>query len=264
MGSDLGIAARLRADGLRVVETEGWRTRGSSTFSPRGSVNHHTAGGTRGSAPSLGVVINGRSDLSGPLCNVLQSREPDGNDIFYVIASGRANHAGTGGWRGLTGNSSVFGLEIEHVGTVPLPESRQRLAARCHAALGRGNFDERAVCQHSEWATPPGRKTDAATHVDPAQFRAWVGIAMRQKQEVPPPPPPLERMFPDMFLIGTTENKHFLLTPQRTQQIPPEEYVELASMGVPHKENQHPLILVRHQQALNHISPPRGDAGWGT
>lgn len=264
MAYDLSIANRLRAAKLRVVETEGWRTRGSPNFAPRGSVNHHTAGGSRGTAPSLGICIYGRPDLSGPLCNVLQSREPDGNDIFYVIAAGRANHAGSGGWRGLSGNSSVFGLEIEHTGVVRLPEARQRLAARCHAALGRGIFDERFVCQHFEWATPPGRKTDAATHVDPSQFRYWVGLAMRNPGYGTEPAPITERVFPDMFLIATTERKHFLLTPVHTQQIPDTLYVKLASMGVPHKEDEPPLAIVQYQQALGLIPAPARDPNWGT
>src|SRR5215471_20712064 len=139
MPYDTGIANRLRNAGLTVVECSGWQSRGSSSFTPQGSVNHHTAGSANGATPSLNTCINGRPDLSGPLCNVMQSREPDGNDIAYVVAAGRANHAGSGGWRGLTGNSSVYGLEIEHNGTSPLSEGRQRLAARCHAAMFRGD-----------------------------------------------------------------------------------------------------------------------------
>lgn len=264
MGYDLGIADRLRGEGLRVVETNGWRTRGSSSFNPRASVNHHTAGGSRGAAPSLAICIDGRPDLSGPLCNVMQSREADGNDIFYVVAAGRANHAGPGGWRGVTGNSGAFGLEIEHIGTVPLPEARQRLAARCHAALGRGLFDERMVCQHAEWATPPGRKTDAATNVDPGQFRAFVGMAIRRVPQPAPAPAPERKVFPKMFMIATTEKKHFLLTENRTQQIPEGLYLELAMMGVPHAENKSPLSIVQFEQALGRRPAPPRDPNWGT
>lgn len=170
MPYDTGIAARLRAAGVPVVEVAGWQTRGNSSFSPRGSVNHHTAGGANGATPSLNTVVYGRSDLPGPLCNVLQSREPDGNDKAYVVAAGRANHAGTGGYRGLSGNSSVYGLEIEHTGVVVLPEGRQQIAARIHAAmLGASRAD--MVCQHHEWTS---RKIDAATNVDPNRFRAMV------------------------------------------------------------------------------------------
>lgn len=169
MGYDTGIADRLRAAGVPVVEVDGWKTRGSSSFSPGGSVNHHTAGGANGSCPSLNTVIYGRPDLAGPLCNILQSREPDGNDKAYVVAAGRANHAGSGGWNGLSGNSSVYGLEIEHTGTSPLPYGRQQIAARIHAAMFGG--DSKMVCQHFEWTS---RKIDAAQGVDPNEFRQMV------------------------------------------------------------------------------------------
>lgn len=169
MGYDTGIADRLRAAGVPVVEVSGWQSRGSSSFSPAGSVNHHTAGGASGSCPSLNTCIYGRPDLAGPLCNVMQSREPNGDDIAYVIAAGRANHAGSGGWRGLSGNSSVYGLEIEHTGTSPLPDYRQYRAAAIHAAMFGG--DAGMVCQHFEWTS---RKIDAAQGVDPNTFRQMI------------------------------------------------------------------------------------------
>jgi len=170
---DRDIATRLRAAGLRVVEVAGWTSAGSDSFSPRGSVNHHTAGSSSGATPSLSTCIYGRPDLAGPLCNVYQSREPDGRDIAYVIASGRANHAGEGGWKGLEGNSSVYGLEIEHTGTAPLPQGRIDIAARIHAAMYEGSPS--MVCQHYEWA--PSRKIDAATNVPGEWFRELVADA---------------------------------------------------------------------------------------
>lgn len=169
MGYDTGIADRLRSAGVRVIECAGWQSHGSSSFNPRGSVNHHTAGGASGSCPSLNTCINGRPDLPGPLCQVMQSREPDGNDIAYVIAAGTANHAGSGGWQGLSGNSSVYGLEIEHTGTSELPQHRQDIAARIHAAMFGGQAG--MVCQHYEWTT---RKIDAATNVNGDAFRQLV------------------------------------------------------------------------------------------
>ena len=173
MAYDLTIADRCRDAGLRVEEVGGWQTRGSSTFEPHGSICHHTAGGATGTAPSLGGVINGFSGSApGPLAHALQSRERDGNDIFYIVAAGRANHAGQGNWRGNTGNSTVIGLEIEHTGKEPLPAHRQLLAARFHAAMANGRWGAPMVCQHREWA--PTRKIDTATNVDPERFRATV------------------------------------------------------------------------------------------
>lgn len=116
-GRDVGIAGRLRAAGLRVVEVDGWQTRGSTDFDPRGSVNHHTAGPASGATPSLNTCIHGRPDLPGPLCNVFQSREADGRDVAYVVAAGRANHAGEGSWYEVPrdqGNSYLFGIECDH------------------------------------------------------------------------------------------------------------------------------------------------------
>lgn len=175
MGRDTGIANRLRAAGIRVVECAGWTTRGSDSFYPEVSVNHHTAGPASGATPSLNTCINGRPDLEGPLCNVMQSREPDGRDIAYVVAAGRANHAGSGGWQGYSGNSSAYGLEIEHTGTDPLPQGRQDIAAAIHAALG---VPASMVCQHREWA--PERKIDAAENVDPDAFRAAVAAGPQE------------------------------------------------------------------------------------
>jgi len=158
MPRDIGIADRLRAAGCKVVEIDGWRTRGSDTFSPRGSVDHHTAGSRVGNAPSLGICINGREDLPGPLCHVLIGRDL----TCYVIAAGRANHAGAGGWNGLVGNSSVFGIERENVGTTaePWTDAQTKHSAKCHRALLRGENISN-ICRHQEWA--PTRKIDTHT-----------------------------------------------------------------------------------------------------
>lgn len=164
MPHDLGIADRLRAAALRVVEVAGWQTRGSATFNPRGSVDHHTAGSAVGDMPSLGVLINGRAGLSGPLCNVAVSR----SNVCYVVAAGRANHAGLGGWAGLAGNSTVYGVERENTGYPvgpiregPWAADQTETAARVHAALIRGRAAASMVCEHKEWA--PARKIDAHT-----------------------------------------------------------------------------------------------------
>lgn len=181
---DLALADRLRAQGLRVVEVDGWRTRGVDIFTPRGSVNHHTAGPLKGNAPSLGTCINGRPDLPGPLCHVLLARDL----TCYVIASGRANHAGKGGWRGLTGNSSVYGLEVENVGTKAEPATPELIDAmhRVHAAflLGIAKPDVSLVCQHWEWTT---RKIDFHDLAgDP--FRAGVAAKLAPKPTPAPTP----------------------------------------------------------------------------
>jgi hypothetical protein len=161
MARDLTIADRLRKAGLKVREVKGWKTRGDATLAARGAVCHHTAGPSTGLAPSLGIIINGRSDLPGPLANVYMDRE----GTVYVVAAGKANHAGLpdgGECRGMFGNSHAYGLEIEHGGTTPLEPERVAIAAKVFAALGKGRWKASQVVQHREWA--PSRKVDLATN----------------------------------------------------------------------------------------------------
>lgn len=182
MPYDTGIADRLRAMGLKVVEVNDWRIRGSSAFNPRGSVDHHTADGP-GNIPSLKILIEGHSRLSGPLCNVGIARD----NTCYVIAAGRANHAGTGGWKGLSGNSSVYGVERENRGTTadPWRSDQTETAAKCHAALIKGRATADFVCGHREWTT---RKVDAHS-VNYSVFRNMVRNATAP---VPEPDPIME------------------------------------------------------------------------
>jgi hypothetical protein len=179
MPFDTGLATRLRDMGLKVQETEGWRTRGSPHFHPRGAVTHHTACSPNATskAPSLGIVINGRSDLSGPLCNIYMDFE----GTIYTIAAGRANHAGPpdgGSCRGMTGNSSAWGFEIEHAGKGPLDDERAEIAAAAQAAVIKGTAGADMVVYHREWA--PKRKPDLATSPSPDEHRARVAHYLKR------------------------------------------------------------------------------------
>lgn len=150
------IPSDLARFGLKVELVPGWETRGSSSFAPAGVVDHWTAG-PRGTMarPSLNVCVYGRSDLPGPLANIYLAR--DGTCV--VLAAGRANHAGTGGWRGLVGNSAVYGIEAESAGdgdwTPAMLDAYPRLNAALLSGLGRG---VEWLCGHHLWA--PGRKID--------------------------------------------------------------------------------------------------------
>lgn len=158
MSYQTGVVNKIREYGLHVVEVAGWQTRGSSSFNPGGVVCHWTADGATGELPSLRMLINGRSDLAGPLCNFGLAR----SGAVYIIAAGRANHAGAGGWRGLRGNSSVFGIEAENNGTQAWPKAQYDAYVKLCAALC--DYMHRGpewVCGHFEWA--PGRKIDPRT-----------------------------------------------------------------------------------------------------
>jgi len=179
---DLGIADRLREAGLVVKEQPGWQTRGKSDgFTPNGVMWHHTASGLGRDAPSLGTVTDGRIDLAGPLCNVLMTR----SNICIVIASGKANHAGTGAWRGVTnrGNSTMYGIEIENTGynsTEPWRLDQLFVIAKATAALI--GYDASRVpecCMHKEYTS---RKIDMHT-VSGADMRILTAEFCRQWHE---------------------------------------------------------------------------------
>jgi len=155
----LWLADVAASTGCVVAEYPDWETRGSFTFSPGGVVWHHTAtpASSKGDYPTLNLIVNGRSDLPGPLANYGLGR----SGTIYVIAAGKANHAGSGGWKGLVGNASVIGIEAEHPGTKGTPwpaeqlDAYRRLTAAICLELGVGAD---MVCGHKEWA--PTRKID--------------------------------------------------------------------------------------------------------
>ena len=155
MPRQTGIPAALKKYGVKYETVPGWRTRGSSSFNPRGVVCHWTAGPRNAKGrPSLNVVTYGRPGLSGPLCQVYLDRK----GVAVVVAAGRANHAGSGGYKGLSGNSSVFGIEAECGGDGDWTDAQRREYPKVVAALlsltGRS---EKYVCGHNEWTT---RKID--------------------------------------------------------------------------------------------------------
>ena len=155
MPRQTGIPAALKKYGVKYETVPGWRTRGSASFNPRGVVCHWTAGPRNAKGrPSLNVVTYGRPGLSGPLCQVYLDR----NGVAVVVAAGRANHAGSGGYKGLSGNSSVFGIEAECGGDGDWTDAQRREYPKVVAALlsltGRS---EKYVCGHNEWTT---RKID--------------------------------------------------------------------------------------------------------
>jgi hypothetical protein len=177
MGYQTGIITALRDWGLTVVEVPGWQTRGSSDFNPRGFVAHHDVIGPTSRVPA--IIVEGRSGpdpVPGPLSQFWLER----NGRVHLVAAGRANHAGEGGWRGLTGNTSVWGCEANNLGVPSDPwpqvqlDAYVKLAAACADFSG---FDASYVCGHKEWA--PTRKIDPHT-IDMGRFRARVQTATKE------------------------------------------------------------------------------------
>lgn len=182
----------LKAAGLKVAKVDGWENRGRGDIGRvKGVMCHHTAGPKTGNMPSLKTVTNGRSDLPGPLAQLCLGRD----GTFFVVAAGRANHAGTGKWQGITtGNSNFIGIEAENTGRrddFPWPEVQmdayQRGVAAILKHIGQGSI---MCCGHKEYALPPGRKPDPL--FDMNVFRLEVEAIL--KGTAPPPRliPPVE------------------------------------------------------------------------
>lgn len=161
----LNLPEWLTEAGLTFVETPGWIGRGAPLADDIGGVvNHHTAGPATGDMPSLLTLIHGRPDLAGPLAQLGGGR----SGTVYVVASGKANHAGGGGYATIPanegGNSHLVGIEWENTG-VGQPWSREQMATavKLNAMLaGKLRLDPSQLIAHYEWAKPVGRKIDPA------------------------------------------------------------------------------------------------------
>lgn len=143
------MASVLRAAGLTVVETQGWANRGyagQDLAEVRGVLWHHTATNRsrfNEDAPTLNMCVNGRSDLPGPLCQIVLGR----TGTVYLAAAGVANHAGRGTAPGIPenmGNHYLIGIEMESSGIAPWDWTLDQIRVAPHlgAAL------ERAYLQH--------------------------------------------------------------------------------------------------------------------
>jgi peptidoglycan hydrolase-like protein with peptidoglycan-binding domain len=171
----------LRDARLKVALQEGWEHRGHGDVGQiMGIICHHTggAGPERGNMPSLGMLTNGRpaspdlAILPGPLAHLGLGR--DGS--YFVIAAGRALHAGTGVFKGeVLGNSSLIGIQAENTGkpSEPWPQVQLDAYHRGVAAILKTlRMDETFCYGHKECALPKGRKNDP--NLDMEGFRTSV------------------------------------------------------------------------------------------
>lgn len=176
------LAQVLRSAGLKVAEQPGWLDHGRSEMGTvRGVVCHHTGvlDPNNTNMPTLRALINGRSDLPGPLSQLGLGRD----GTYYVIAAGKANHAGEGSWKGVSGNGSLIGIEGENSGQQPWPEVQMDAYRRGVAAiLAKLGLESDMCCGHREYA--PRRKVDPVFDMD--QFRAGVRAIMQGTAAVRP------------------------------------------------------------------------------
>jgi hypothetical protein len=191
---------------VKVVTLSGYATRTRpGVFEPNGIMLHHT--GSSDSATSAAeelVLVNGRSDLPGPLCQL--AIRDDGTVV--LVAAGRANHAGRGSGTTLAkvvsenyagelkpgsddtdGNAHFYGCEIEYSGSKPPTKAAYDAAVlMCAAICDAHGWTAQSVSSHREWTR---RKVDPGK-VDMAAFRKDVAAALKKGPEKAPKPPEKE------------------------------------------------------------------------
>jgi len=177
----LWLPGVLRAWGLTVNEVPGWQNRGHGDEGQvLGVLCHHTCGPLHGDLPDIHVLVDGRPDLGGPLCNVGLGRSGQ----YWMIAAGKGWHAGAGVWQGVhDGNAHFIGIEAENTGETTgtradtWPEVQMDAYKRgCAAILTHINASAIMCAGHKEYATPHGRKNDP--NFDMVKFREDVRALM--------------------------------------------------------------------------------------
>ncbi|HKP35361.1 MAG TPA: N-acetylmuramoyl-L-alanine amidase [Pyrinomonadaceae bacterium] len=199
----------LKNAGLKVSPVAGWETRGLGNVGDIfGIICHHT--GVRNpnklNMPTLKSLRDGRkaepglAALPGPLAQLGLGRD----GTYYIIAAGRAAHAGKGSYKGVSGNLRFIGIEAENFGNQavdPWPaiqlEAYQRGVAAILKFLGK---DSSFCCGHKEYA--PGRKSDPNLNMN--DFRAAVDGFMAGAEPAHDLIPPVEPAPPT---TGSTPRK---------------------------------------------------------
>jgi hypothetical protein len=159
------LAEVLRDAGCRVIEEDGWKTRGrDGSFSPKAIMLHHDASPPGETSNGVDVIRDGRPGLEGPLSQLWLAFD----GTWHVVAAGRANHAGEGGPWGVIahdqGNRDAIGIETDHTTDEKWTDPQRSEALRgVHAIAQRLGITTRAeidqaVTAHKEYA--PDRKVD--------------------------------------------------------------------------------------------------------
>lgn len=171
----------LRAAGLTVREVDGWRTRGSSTYEPRGIICHATAGSRASTdAGEIRVLLNGSSTAPPPIAQLFLSR----SGAFHVVASGKCFHALTG-WGGPLkglGNTNLIGIEAandnrgEPWPPAQLDAYQRGVAAICKRMGWTAARNVAAHREHQPYPPPPGTTSSKSDPhgIDMTAFRARV------------------------------------------------------------------------------------------
>lgn len=190
----------LKAAGLKVSLVPGWETRGRGDVGNIfGVICHHTGvpDPQKRNMPSLHSLRDGRAAspglkaLPGPLAQLGLGRD----GTYFIIAAGRAVHAGIGMFKGqVNGNSNFIGIEAENAGVAsdfPWPQIQLDAYHRGVAAILKHlNKDQTFCCGHKEYALPKGRKDDPDLEMN--AFRASVAAILSGTTPAPTPIPAVE------------------------------------------------------------------------
>lgn len=177
------LAAVLRDAGLPVTELDGWRSNGrpktTGGFDPVGILWHHTGGTPNTRAYAEWMANVGRADLPAPLCQLSVDRA----GTWYVLAAGRANHAGSAKAAGPVpagdGNALYIGVEAMNTGSEGWTTAQLDSMVRGGAALSTHyGYPAAANRAHKETSTtgkwdPGGLDMDA--------FRARIATEMNEE-----------------------------------------------------------------------------------
>lgn len=175
-GSAARFAAALRAEGLKVVEYDGWETHNRNHIGPWGPVHgamlHHTVTGPK--VNGVRLCHDGYVGLPGPLCHGVIRR----NGEVHLVGWGRTNHAGggdpdvlqaviderylarppvprVGNKNGVDGNRHFIGFECENLGDGedPWPAVQVDAMVRASAAVCRMyGWTYKSMIEHQEWS----------------------------------------------------------------------------------------------------------------
>lgn len=182
------LADVLRAGGCKVVEIDGWRSRGRDAshggFDPVGVLWHHTGSSADGKEYARWLATVGRSDLPAPLCQLSIGRD----GTVYVCAAGRANHAGTAKASGSVaagdGNALYVGVECQNTGSEGWSRPQRDAMVRAGVALAK-MLGTSAQAQRGHKETSVTGKWDPGL-LDMDQFRGEIALGLAPKPEPRP------------------------------------------------------------------------------
>ncbi|MGW5420300.1 peptidoglycan-binding protein [Streptomyces sp. NPDC003943] len=225
------FVAALRAEGVTVVEHDGWRTHnrnGHGAWGPVvGVMIHHSV--SSGTEHTVGMCYDGYEGLPGPLCHGVIAKD----GTVHLIANGRANHAGGGdpsvlqavvsetygdrppvphehqGSSGaVDGNSRFYGFECINLGngTDPWPAAQLDAIERVSAALCRAHgWGAKSVIGHSEWSDWKNDPRGFGMPVMRGRVQQRLGKAPAAKPTAPAKPAtPRYQPFPGTAFFKTT------------------------------------------------------------